>query len=132
MEEYIVTIVNIKTNIESEISIFADEAETTDNIILKVSIDDKEICATDYNYLSAYQKLRDELLGMHYGIKCKGSQLNAIQSGMMVDSDKIYLVQLGQKALNKDICSLYEYSDIKEFPDTKKQQDFFEKWIASI
>lgn len=69
---------------------------------------------------------------MNYGIKCYGSQINAVQSGMLGTNDKIYLVQLGHKASNKDIVSLYEYSDIKEFPDTKEQNDFFEKWIESI
>ena len=132
MEKYIVKIVNIKTYIESEISIFADEAETTDNIILKSNIKGKEICAMDYNYFYAYQKFRDKLLDMNYGIKCKGSQLNALQSGMMGADNKIYLVQLGKQALNEDIVSLYEHSDIEEFPDTKAQNDFSEKWTASI
>lgn len=126
-----VTIINIKTNEESEIPIFADEAETTDDIILKICIDDQEICAADYNYLPAYQKLRDKLLKMNYGIKCNGSRINAVQSGMMGANDKIYLVRSGHKALLKDIVSLYGYADINEFPDTKEQNDFLEKWIAS-
>ncbi|MCM1315330.1 MAG: hypothetical protein NC244_08195 [Alistipes senegalensis] len=132
MKEYIVKIVNTKSNITSELSIFADEAETTDNIILKSNIKDKEICIADYNYFSAYQKFRDRLLDMNYGIKCKGSQINAFQSGMVGDCNKIYLVHIGQKALFKNIVSIYEYSDIKDFPDTKAQNDFSEKWFASI
>lgn len=132
MEEYIVTVVNIGNNVESEISILADEAETTDDIILKTNIDGREICAADYNYLPAYQKLRDELLGMGYGIKCCGSRLNAVQSGMMGANYKIYLVRSGQQAKLCDIVSIYEYADIKEFPDTAEQNDFLEKWIASF
>lgn len=62
MEKYTVKIVNTKTYIESEISIFADESETTDNIILKSNIKGKVIYATDYNYISAYQKFSDKLL----------------------------------------------------------------------
>ena len=132
MEEYIVTIVDIKTNSEFQTTIFADEAETTENIVLKIYVEDQEVCASDYNYLPAYQKLRDKLLEMYYGIKCNGSRLNAVQSGMMGANDKIYLVELGRQALNKNIVSLYEYSDIKEFPNTKEQNVFFEKWCKSI
>lgn len=119
-------------NIESEVSIFEEEEETTGNIILKAKINDMEFYAEDDHYLPAYQKLRDELLKMHYGIKCNGSRLNAVQSGMMGNNDKIYLVQLGQKALNKDIVSLYGDAEISEFPDTEEQNQFLEKWIVSI
>ncbi|MDE6834743.1 MAG: hypothetical protein K2J39_10945, partial [Ruminococcus sp.] len=124
MEKYIVKIVNIENNIESELIIFADEAETSDNIILKSDIKGKEIFITDYNYFSAYQKFRDKLLEMNYGIKCKGSQLNAIQSGMMGACNKIYLVNIGQKTLSENIVCIFEYSDMKNFPDTKAQNDF--------
>ena len=132
MEEYIVTLVNIKTNSEFQTTIFADEAEITENIVLKVFVEDEEICVSDENYLPAYQKLRDKLLEINYGIKCNGSRLNVVQSGMMGANDKIYLVELGRKALNKDIVSLYEYADLKEFPDTKEQDSFIEKWRISI
>lgn len=132
MEEYIVTLVNIKTNSEFQTTIFADEAEITENIVLKVFVEDEEICVSDENYLPAYQKLRDKLLEINYGIKCNGSRLNVVQSGMMGANDKIYLVELGRKALNKDIVSLYEYADIREFPDTREQNSFIEKWRVSI
>lgn len=69
---------------------------------------------------------------MNYGIKCKSSQINAVQSGMMGACNKIYLVNIGQQAFWKNIVSIYEYSDIKDFPDTKAQNDFSEKWFASI
>lgn len=132
MEKYIVTLVNIKTNSEFKTTIFADEGETTENIVLKIYVEDEEICVSDYNYLPAYQKLRDRLLERTYGIKCNGSQLNVVQSGMMGANDLVYLVELGRKALNKDIVSLYEYADLKEFPDTQEQNSFIEKWRISI
>lgn len=132
MEKYSVMLFNLKTNSEMETIIFADESETTDDIILKVQIDGQEICGADYSYLSAYQKLRDKLLKMVYGIKANGSRLNAVQSGMMGVSEKIYLVKLGEKALSKDIVSLYEYSAIDKFPNTEEQAAFFLKWIESI
>lgn len=132
MEEYIVTLVNLKTDSEMTATIFEDEEKTTGNIVLKVYISDQEISASDYNYLPAYQKLRDKLLVMGYGIKCNGSRLNAVQSGMMGANDRVYLVELGRQALKKDIVSLYDYADIKEFPDTREQNSFFEKWRISI
>ena len=132
MEEYIVTVVNEKTLSEFQATILEDEEESTGKIILKVHIADKEICASDDNYFPAYQKLRDKLLEMGYGIKCNGSRLNVVQSGMMGANEKIYLVDLGRKAMNKDIVSLYEYADIREFPDTNEQNAFLEKWRTSI
>ena len=110
MEKYKVMLFSLKTKEEMETTVFADEGETTDNIILKVQIDDQEICAVDYNYLPAYQKLRDKLLKMDYGIKCNGSRLNAVRSGMMGANEKIYLVKLGEQALSKDFVSLYVYA----------------------
>ena len=132
MEKYRVLLFSLKTKKEMETTIYADEGETTDDIILKVQIDDQEVCAVDTNYLPAYQKLRDKLLKMGYGIKCNGSRLNALQSGMMGANEKIYLVKLGEQALNKDIVSLYEYAEIDEFPNTEEQIAFSQKWFNSI
>ena len=97
-----------------------------------MQIEGQEICAADYRYLPAYQKLRDMLLKMGYGIKANGSRLNAVQSGMMEATEKIYLVKLGEKALMKDIVSLYEYAEIDKFPNTEEQTAFCLKWIGSI
>ena len=132
MEEYKVMLFSMKTKEEMETTIYADEGESTDNIILKVQINGHEICSADYNYLPAYQKLRDELLRIGYGIKCNGSRLNAVQSGMMGANEKIYLVKLGEQALLKDIVSLYEYAEIDDFPNTEEQIAFSQKWFDSI
>ena len=132
MEKYRVILFRLKTKEEREITVFADEGETTDDIILKVQIDDQEICAVDYNYLPAYQKLRDKLLKMGYGIKCNGLCPNAVQSGMMGANPQIYLVKLGEQALSKDIVSLYEYAEIDDFPNTEEQIAFSQKWFNSI
>ncbi|MCM1500303.1 MAG: hypothetical protein NC124_17720, partial [Clostridium sp.] len=84
---------------------------------------------SNYNYLPAFQKFRDKLLSTGYGIKCNGSRLNAIQSGMMGATDKVYLVEMGKQALMKDIVHIWDYAEIDTFPDTKQQNDFFEQWI---
>ena len=132
MEEYIVTAFDMESCCEIEITVLADEAETSDEIVLKCYVAGEEISGSDYNYLSAYQKLRDAFLQRGFGLKCKGSNINAIQSGMMGANDKIYLVEMEKPASKDDIVSLYDYSDISTFPDTQVQKDFFEKWCESI
>lgn len=132
MEEHSVILVNLETKTEMDTTIFEAEDEVTSNFILKVQIEDQEICATDYNSLPAYQKLRDKLLDLGYGIKCNGSRLNAVQSGMMGANEKIYLVELGKQALSKDIVSMYEYAEIDDFPNTEEQTAFSQKWFKSL
>lgn len=132
MEEYRVMLFNLKTKTEMETTIFEDENETTSDFILKVQIEGQEICATDYNSLPAYQKLRDKLLKLGYGIKCNGSRINAVQSGMMGANDKIYLVELGKQALKEDIVSMYGYAEIDDFPGTEEQTAFSRKWFKSL
>ena len=72
------------------------------------------------------------MLQLGYGIKCNGSRLNAVQSGMMGATDKVYLVELGRQAVMKDIAHIWDYADITEFFDTKQQKEFFEQWTKSL
>lgn len=132
MEKYNLMAVNLISQCQSELEIEADEGETTDNIILSVKWNGERFTASDNNYLPAFQLLRDHLLFLGYGLKCNGSRLNAVQSGMMGANDKIYLVELGKQALLKDIVSLYEYADIDSFPDTQAQTLFFNQWADSL
>ena len=61
-------------------------------------IEGVSIFSSDVYYLAAYQKFRDKLLELGYGLKCNGSKINAIQSEMMSQCEKIYLVEMGQKS----------------------------------
>jgi len=124
--------VELKTQHEIELVIEADEAETTENIILRTQVKDNPISVSDYNYFSAYQGLRNKVLKLGYGIKCNGSRLNAVQSAMMGTNENIYLVELGRQALTKDIVSLYDYAEISSFPDTQEQTTFFQRWVDSL
>jgi len=45
---------------------------------------------------------------------------------------KVYIATLGQQARLKDLACLYDYADIHEFPNTKEQNAFFEKWVHSL
>lgn len=129
MEAYKVILTNLSSKEELTIQVEVDEAETTENIIIRTIFNEREITSSNYNYLPAYQEFRDKLLVMGYGIKCNGSCLNAVQSGMLGSTDKVYLVEMGKQALMKDIAHIWDYAEIETFPDTKQQNDFFEHWI---
>lgn len=88
MEKYTVTAVDLRAGEEFELIVEADEGETTENIVLKAHALGRDFEAEDYGYFSAFQKLRDLLLEMNCGIKCCGSCINAVQSGMQEASTK--------------------------------------------
>lgn len=132
MEEYSVIIIDLKTQREQQVMIEVDEAEMTENIVIHATIAEQEIVSSHDIYLVAYQEFRDELLHMGFGMKCNGSRLNAVQSGMMGATNKVYLVEMGKKALLKDIVSIWEYADLENFPDTRQQQSYFEQWSHSF
>ena len=132
MEKYEVTSINLNTQEEQILPIEVDEAEESEYIVIKTVFLGQEISVSDYNYLPAYQKFRDKLHEFGYGIKCNGSRINAVQSGMMGATDKVYLVEIGKQALMKDIAYIWDFADIKEFPDTEQQKEFFEQWSKSL
>lgn len=128
MEFYEVVLMNLETGDESTIQVNVDEAESSENFIITAKVDGQKITASNYNYFPAYQKFRDKLLQIGYGIKCNGSRLNAVQSGMMGSSDLIYLVEMGKQSQKKDIVHIWDKAEIDVFPDTKQQDAFFEQW----
>ena len=132
MEKYEITVMDLNTQKEQILTVEVDEAEESEYIVIKSVFLGQEISVSDYNYLPAYQAFRDKLLQLGYGIKCNGSLINAVQSGMMGATDKVYLVELGRQALMKDIAHIWDYADITEFPDTKQQKIFFEQWTKSL
>lgn len=129
MEHYKIILSDLNTKNDFPLLAEVDEGETTNNIIIKAQLFGREITSSGENYLPSYQEFRDKLLSLGYGIKCNGSRLNAVQSGMMGASDNIYLVTMGRKARKEDIVSLWEYAEIDDFPNTAKQLAFFQKWL---
>ena len=129
MEIYDVILIDLNTKDELSIQVKVDEAETSENIVISAIIKKQEITSSNYDYLPAFQEFRDKLLITGYGIKCNGSRLNAVQSGMMGATDKMYLVEMGKQALMKDIVHIWDYAEIDTFPDTKQQNAFFIQWI---
>lgn len=131
MEKYEIIVISLNMQEEQTLPIEVAEAEETEYIAIKTIFSGQEISASEYNYLAAYQEFRNKLLQLGYGIKCNGSRINAVQSGMMGTTDKIYLVELGRQARMKDMVSIWGYADIKEFPNTEQQKVFFEQWTKS-
>lgn len=132
MEKYEVIIKELNSNHELPLILEVDEAETTENIVIEAFVSEQKITSTNDSYFFAYQEFRDQLLQLGYGIKCNGSRINAVQSGMMGATDKIYLVEMGKQALMKDIVSIFDYADLSEFPNTEQQLAQFEQWCSSL
>ena len=132
MEKYDIKLYDLTRTLEIESVVFADEGELSDDIILKITFENTVITAKSGDYFSAYQELRDELLKNGFGLKCNGSLINATQSSMMSYTPKIYLVEIGKQALLKNIVDIWGYCDISNFPDTKEQNQYIEKWYASL
>ena len=47
---------------------------------------------------------------------------------MMSRCEKIYLVEMGKKALLNQVVCMWDYADIDVFHDTKERLEFVEKW----
>ena len=127
MEQYKCTVVDL-SYYNSEKAVLIEVNGDTDEIEISTVIDGINLFCSDECYLVAYQKIRDELLKLGYGLQCNGSRINAIQSGMMSHCEKIYLVEIGKQALSNQIVCMWDYANIDFFPDTKMQLEFVDKW----
>ncbi|MBR1737536.1 MAG: hypothetical protein IJ736_11065 [Firmicutes bacterium] len=132
MEKYDIKLYDLTKTSEIESVVLADEGESSDDIILKITVENIVITAKSDGYFSAYQELRDELFKNGFGLKCNGSLINANQSAMMSYTPKVYLVEIGKQALLKNIVNIWDYCDITYFPDTKEQNQYIEKWLTSL
>lgn len=127
MEQYKCTVVDLGYY-NSEKAVLIEVNGDADEIEISTVIDGINLCCSDECYLFAYQKIRDELLKLGYGLQCNGSRINAIQSGMMAHYEKIYLVEMGKQALSNQIVCIWDYAEKDFFPDTKMQLEFADKW----
>ena len=130
MEQYKCTVVDLGYYC-NEKSVVVEVNENGDKIEIHTVVYGIDFFGSDECYFIAYQKLRDKLLELGYGLQCNGSRINAIQSGMMSQSEKIYLVEMGKQALSNQIVCMWDYADIDFFPDTKMQLEFADKWYES-
>ena len=127
VEQYKCTVVDLGYY-DNEKTVLIEVNEDSDEIGIRTVVDGIDFFSSGESYLVAYQKLRDNLLEFGYGLQCNGSRINAIQSGMMSQCEKIYLVEMGKKALLNQVVCIWDYADIDVFPDTKEQLEFAEKW----
>jgi len=117
---------------EDERHIMVNINDQDDDIKMSCEVDGIRFSVSGEFYFETFQLLRDRLLELGYGIKCNGSKLNAIQSGMFGHSEKIYLVENGKQALNKDLFSIWDYADIRDFPSSNEQRAFANQWFKSL
>lgn len=127
MEKYQCRVVDLGY-CKSEKSILVEVNEDADEIEIHTVVDGIDFHSSDECYFVAYQKFRDQLLKLGYGLQCYGSRINAIQSGMMSQCDKIYLVEMGKQALSNQIVCMWDNADIDFYPDTKMQLEYADKW----
>lgn len=120
---------DLHTKTETTASI---KVETAEAVTMRLLAAGREVSSSNEDLFSAYQELRDQLLSRGYGLKCNGSRINAVQSGMMAGCEVVYLVELGKQTLRKDIVGMFDYADIDEFPDTAQQMAFSKQWLQSF
>jgi hypothetical protein len=131
MEVYQCVVADLSHHL-NENTISIEVYENIDSYTMKATVSGNEISVSGNGLFSTFQFLRDELLKSGFGMRCNAARLNALQSGMMADSDYVYLVQLGEPALTTDFYSFWEYANIDKFPNTEEQQQFAEQWANSI
>ena len=130
MEEYGIKLKELDSG--NIIDAVVKENGDRDDILLAVTLGDKQFSAVNEDYFTAFQQLRDRLLDEGYGMCCAGAKENALQSGMMAGSDRVYLVTLGSRAVMKSISGIFDYADMDKFPDSGAQQRFTQSWYESI
>lgn len=130
MQTYEITLIELNTQYPFSVQVEVDEAETTGDITIFARVGNHKFESASDAYLPAFQEFRDKLLTAGYGIKCNGSRINAVQSGMMEATDKVYLIEMGRQALTKDIVPIWDYADLDIFPNTEQQKKFFKQWTA--
>lgn len=108
------------------------ETEKDDEISLSAEVGERLFSEKDEDQFTAFKKLRDSLLTAGYGMCCAGALINAVQSGMMAGSDRVYLVTLGEKPSLKDAVGIFDFADTERFPDSTEQTEFTENYFESI
>ena len=131
METYQCTIADL-SHYQSEKVITVEVDDNYDSYVMRTTVDGIELSVSGNGLFSTFQKLRDELLKIGFGMKCNAARINAVQSGMMADLDVVYLVELGERASTTLVNSFWDYANIDKFPNTEEQRAFAEQWFESI
>ncbi|SFC29380.1 hypothetical protein [Ruminococcus albus] len=130
MEEYTVKLKKLDDDTYCDIVVTEDD--NGEVIKFRLEKDSKVFVGEDEDYLTAFRKLRDALLSAGYGMCCAGALVNALQSGMMAGSDRVYLVKLGEKPSMKNAVGIFDPAGADIFPDSKAQEIYAERFFDSI
>ena len=123
-----VTIVELGTDNESPLDVQSGEDMSTGAFIIRCSLNEQEIVSTQDKYFAAFQQFRDKLLEAGYGIKCNGARLNAAPLSKFENGPRVYILESDTKGLPENTVDIWDEADINEFPDSRQQNRFINKW----
>ena len=79
--------------------------------IITLEIEGKEYSSENEDTFTAFKMLKDDLLSGGYKMCCAGAMENAVQSGMMAGSDRVYLIKEGEKPKPSDAVGMFDYME---------------------
>ncbi len=129
VKSYEVIIVELGTNAETPITVKAGEDMSAGTFVIWCSLNDQEIKSVHDVYFTAFKQFRDKLLEAGYGIKCNGARINAATLHLMERSPEVYIVEPGEGAMPEKPVNIWDKADISEFPDSRQQNRFVDKWF---
>jgi len=128
IRKYEVTIVNLTTDVATEMVVQTGEDMSTGKIVIRGTLNDQEIVAEHDMYFTAFQQFRDKLLEAGYGIKCNGARLNAAPVSKYENGPKAYILEFGSSVLPESTVDIWAKAEIEDFPDSLTQNRFKNKW----
>ena len=128
VKTHTVSIVEIGTDNETKIDIRSGEDMSSGATVIRGTHNGQEITAVGDTYFKAFQQFRDKLLEAGYGMKCNGARLNAAPLSKFESGPKVYLLEQGKPAGKDSAVNIWDGADIDEFPDSGKQNRFYNKW----
>ena len=133
MRKYIVTAENTnRPKTLYSIDIFADEAETSEDIRLITFIKQYRFEGRDKSYLKAFQSLRDQALNCGFGIRCCGSLINIMQMEEFSKTNIIFIIDADNPADYGKVASIFDYAIPPRYYLTYKQEEYQLKWRRAV
>lgn len=117
-----------------EISLYEEDPDNTENVLLKLCINGKHYNCSKENYFYALTELRRKLEKEGIQILCNGAAENVYPSGMILGMGvgrKAYKMEIGKKALMKDLIDIFDYDEELKCVSINKQEEFYNRWFKS-
>ena len=131
VKTHTVSIVEIGTDNETKIDIRSGEDMSSGATVIRGTLNGQEITAVCDTYFKAFQQFRDKLLEAGYGMKCNGAHLNVAPLSRYENGPKAYVLEQGKPADKDSAVDIWAKADIDEFPDSGKQNRFYNNWSAA-